>query len=267
MLDILKQQLGENLGPEEKLNRAREFLQIIILKVMYDKNILNNLAFVGGTALRILYNLKRFSEDLDFSLINKKKYDFNSVSSEIIKGLKLYGFEAEPAVKADKTVQSSMLKFSGLLKELGISALGKQKLAIKIEVDANPPAGWHIQNTVVNKSYMFNVVHFDLSSLYATKLHACFYRKFTKGRDFYDFIWYLSNKIKPNFTFLNNAIIQTSGHFSKINEQNFKAFLLDKISGVDFNAARRDVGRFLEDKEELKLIDLKIIRQAIESAI
>jgi predicted nucleotidyltransferase component of viral defense system len=82
MIDILKNQLTAGMTDEEKLNRTREFLQVLCLKIMYDKGAFGNIAFVGGTALRILFDLRRFSEDLDFSLIEKKGYDFSGLNDE-----------------------------------------------------------------------------------------------------------------------------------------------------------------------------------------
>lgn len=265
MIDVIKQQVSKELSLQENLNRVREFLQIVILKIMYDKNFLNNLAFVGGTALRIIFDLRRFSEDLDFSLINKKGYEFSDFNSALISEITLYGLKVESKVDSDKNVQSIMLKFPELLKAAGLSNLSSQKLSIKIEVDSNPPAGWNIENRLVNKTYIFNVTYFDLASSFATKLHACFYRKFLKGRDFYDFIWYMSKWVKPNYLLLNNAIKQTQGKDLGISEHNFKGFLLENIVKVDFEQAKKDVERFLEDKSELKLFDLKAIQSSIES--
>jgi predicted nucleotidyltransferase component of viral defense system len=263
MIEILKQQFLEDDSAEEKLNKIREFLQVISLKIIYDKNFFKNMAFVGGTALRILFGLRRFSEDLDFSLTQKKGYNFVKVNSQIVNALKLYGLNVESQAKTTGNVHNSAIKFSGLLKDVGLSALGEQKLRIKIEVDANPPKGWHVQDSVVNKTYIFGIRHFDLPSLYATKLHACFYRKFTKGRDIYDLIWYLSKQVKPNFVLLNNAIKQTEGGSPKITAANFKNFLLKQIEKIDFKEAKRDVERFLEDKAELKLFELKAIKGLI----
>lgn len=263
MIDVIKQQINQEMSLQENLNRVREFLQIMILKIMYDKNFLNNLAFVGGTALRIIFGLRRFSEDMDFSLLNKKGYDFSVVNSSLVQGFTLYGLKTETKANNVKNVQSLMLKFPELLKAIGLSNLSSQKLSIKIEVDTNPPAGWNIENILVNKTYIFNVTYFDLASSFATKLHACFYRKFIKGRDFYDFIWYMGRRTKPNYLLLNNAINQTQGNDPGINEHNFKDFLLENIVKVDFEQAKRDVERFLEDKAELKFFDLKTIQSNI----
>ncbi len=263
MIEMLKQYISDARHPSEKLNKLRECLQLTALKIIYDKNYFRNLSFTGGTALRILFDLKRFSEDLDFSLIKKSGYKFTAFCREIISGFKLYGLETEGAIRDGKNVQSAMIKFNNLLKETGLSDLAGQKLSIKLEVDSNPPQGWHIQNTLVNKLYLFNAVTFDLPSMYATKLHACFYRGFTKGRDFYDFIWYLGKKIEPNYLLLNNAILQTEAVNPGINKDNFKRFLLERIDKVDFVSAKRDVERFLEDKADLRLFDPKIMRDTI----
>lgn len=268
MIEILKKQFTENMHLEEKLNRLREFLQIIALKILYDKGTLNNLVFVGGTALRVLYDIRRFSEDLDFSLVQKKGYNFLELNDELVRGFKLYGFsvDSNPKDKKESSVHGTFLKFSGLLKEVGLSALDSQKLSIKFEIDTNPPKGGNLASTLVNKTYIFNVTHFDLPSAFATKLHACFYRKFTKGRDFYDFIWYMGRKVKPNFVLLNNAIEQTEGTNPGLRESNFKEFLLKNTERIDFNQAKKDVDRFLEDKNELKFFDKKLIKNSIEGA-
>ena len=265
MMEVFKQQFQSDMSLEEKINRTRELLQIIALKIMYDQNIFNNISFTGGTALRILFDLKRFSEDLDFSLISKSEYDFDKINKELVRGFKLYGLDIDSKPKGEKTVHSTFLKFKGLLKELGLSALKDQTLSIKIDIDTNPPAGGNTENKLINKTYMFSVIHFDLPSMFATKLHACFYRTYIKGRDWYDFIWYLSKKIKPNYTLLNNAINQTQGENPKIDENNLKTFLLGKIKNINFDLAKKDVERFLEDKSELKLLDLKIIKNTIET--
>jgi len=265
MIEVLRQQFSKDMPAEEKLNRSRELLQIIVLKILHDKGVFDNLVFTGGTALRILFNLRRFSEDLDFSLVHKKGYEFGYITSELTRGFKLYGLNMESKPKTKTNVHSAFLKFSGLLKELGLSPLARQNLSVKIDIDTNPPVGGNIKNTVINKTFMLNIAHFDLPSMFATKLHACFYRKFTKGRDFYDFIWYLSNKIEPNYALLNNAIKQTQGKNPKINKNNINTFLLESVKKINFDLAKKDVERFLQDKNELKLFNFETMKSAIES--
>ena len=266
MIEFLRQRISPENSLEGKVNRLRELLQMVSLKILYDKGYFSKIAFVGGTALRVLYDMRRFSEDLDFSLIGKRDYSFEEMVSTLKREFKLYGLKINAKAKIGKTVQNSMVKFPKVLSELGISNLESQNISIKVELDSNPPAGWHIENTIVNKTYLLNITHFDLPSLYATKLHASFFRRYVKGRDFYDLVWYLTKKIKPNYTLLNNAIKQTEGKSPRLDEDNIKDFLLKKISKVDFSAVRKDVERFLEDKEEIRLLDKTVISKSIESA-
>lgn len=259
MLEIFQKQIKDFPTTEEKVNHLREFLQILILKIIYDVGFFKNLSFVGGTALRILYETKRFSEDLDFSLTNKKSYGFEAFSNKLENQLKNYSLEVDARKQDKNIVQSLDLKFKNILFALGLSSMKEKKLFIKIEIDANPPQGAGTEISLVNKSYVFTVAHYDLPSLYATKIHACFFRKYVKGRDFYDLIWYLGKRIEPNFVLLNNAIHQTHGQREMITENNFNQFLKEELSRIDFGAVRKDVKRFLEDKGELRLLDKKII--------
>ncbi len=263
MYELLKQKLTPVMSNEDKINKSREFLQMLILKIMFDRNAFDNLAFVGGTVLRILYGLRRYSEDLDFSLIKKQGYNFKNLLNQLVYELKQYNLTVEISTKEFNVVQSSFLKFPILLKELGLSKLEKQKISIKIEIDVNPPKGWHTKLNPVTESFFFAVNSFDLPSLYATKLHACFFRRFTKGRDFYDLLWYLGKKIEPNYTLLNNAIKQTENENLKIKSDNLKFFMKDKLQKVNFDLVRKDVERFLEDKNELKLLDQHIMLKMI----
>ncbi|MCK4947483.1 MAG: nucleotidyl transferase AbiEii/AbiGii toxin family protein [Candidatus Aureabacteria bacterium] len=263
MIEVLRQQYKDEMSAEDKVNRVREFLQIIVLKALYEKDYFEKVAFTGGTALRVLYGLRRFSEDLDFSLVSRSGYDFKLLNEELLREFKLNGLHANSKPKAEKTVHSMMIKFPGLLNELGLSAFKEQNLSVKFEVDTNPPKGGKLENTVVNKAFILNIKHFDLSSLLATKLHACFFRKYTKGRDFYDLLWYAGKGIKPNLPLFNNAIEQTQGRSSAITKDNLKAFITDRIEKVDFEAAKKDVERFLEDKSELKLFKKEVFEAAV----
>lgn len=263
MNELLQQTLAKATSDEDKLNKTRGFLQILMLKIMFDRGAFDNLAFVGGTALRILYGLRRYSEDLDFSLIKRQGYNFKTLLRQLAYELKQYNLKVEFTSKETNIVHSSFLKFPGLLNEIGVSKIKEQKIFIKLEIDTNPPKGWHSNLNPVTESFVFAVNTFDLASLYATKLHACFFRRFTKGRDFYDLIWYLGKKIEPNYTLLNNAIKQTEKKDLKIGTDNFHDFLQNKLQKVDFKLIRKDVERFLEDKSELKLLDREIILRMI----
>ncbi len=265
MIEVIQQRYRQNMSLNEKINVTSEFLQILILKIMSDKGYFKNVAFVGGTSLRILYDLRRFSEDLDFSIHQKSGFDIKKLKLELIRSLGLYALPIEIKMKDTGAVHSLFIKFIGLMKALGLSSLADQKLSVKLEIDMNPPGGWLLQNTIVNKIYLFNITHHDLPSLYAGKLHACFFRRFVKGRDFYDLVWYLSKKIQPNLNLLNAAIKQTSGVDSLITADTLKGFLLDRIQKVNFALISKDVSPFLEDQQELSLLNIKSITETINS--
>lgn len=263
MLDIIKAHLNEGMSREEKIHHVREDLQVIILKILYDLGMFRHLAFVGGTALRILFGLRRFSEDLDFSLIRKKDYNFNKFSTAIEYQLKKYGLSVDVKKSDLKIVQRVMFRFKNILVSLRLSNMREQKLSIGLEIDARPPEGWETDISLLSKVFVFTVTHYDLPSLYATKLHACFFRKYVKGRDFYDLVWYLGKKIFPNLVLLNNAIAQTEAKKVVVTEDNFAEFLLEKMGKVDFVKVRKDVERFLVDKEELKLLNKELIKELL----
>jgi len=263
MIEFLQQQLSSENNDEKKGNRLREALQLLCLKILHDKGYLTKIAFVGGTVLRVIYDLRRFSEDLDFSVVEKSGYEFSEMISTVEREFGLSGLEIKAKNRINKTVQGSMLKFPSLLKKMGLSPLESQNLSIELEVDSNPPQGWHIETSLVTKTYVLNIMHPDLPSLYATKLHACFFRKYLKGRDFYDLVWYLGKKIKPNYLLLNRAIEQTQGKSAGLNESTIKDFLISRVKKIDFDAAKKDVERFLEDKTELKLLDKSLVLKSI----
>jgi len=264
MLDLIKRSISSIHGKEAKTHITREFLQLLILKVIYDEDYFKNLAFVGGTALRFLYGLRRFSEDLDFSLISKKGYKFDTFLEKIAYELGRSGFSLDMKKSIKGNVQSAMAQFKNILYALGLSNQRSQKLSIKLEVDSNPPRGWNTRLSLVSRHFVFTVTHFDIPSLYATKLHACFFRKYTKGRDFYDLMWYFGKKSIPNFELLNNAIEQTEHKRMNINRENFSAFLRERLASVDFIKVRKDVERFIEDKNELKLLDRDLILKLLD---
>lgn len=259
MIDFIRKQLKPEWALEEKIHYTREFLQVLLLKILYDKEQFQYLAFVGGTALRLLYDLNRFSEDLDFCLVQKKGYSFSKLIQGVKADLVLYSLAVDLNVNEQKTVQNVMIRFRDLLYQLGLSPLRDQKLSIRLEIDNHPPRGGMTQVGLINRYFLFSVNHFDLASLFATKLHACFYRKYTKGRDFYDLVWYLGKKIKPNVLLLNNAVLQTEKVSLGISEENFFDFLREWLEKVDFSVVRKDVERFLADKKELALINKETI--------
>jgi len=251
MKEVLAAKLIPLSSNDEKYNFAREFLQELILQIMDRQGYFAHLAFVGGTALRILYDLPRFSEDLDFCLIKKNGFRFDQLLATIKRELGLNGFEVEAAAaEKKKTVMGEFIRFKGLLFELGLTSHKNEKLFIKLEIDARPPAGYRTEIAVVNKNFLFKVQSYDLPSLFASKLHALLFRKYTKGRDYYDLLWFLSRKTPVNYQLLSAAAQQTEGKNFKLDAAALKQLLIDKINRTDFHRVLSDATLFLGHKEE-----------------
>jgi len=264
MIDVVKQRVESGKTNAEKVNILRETLQIFCLKIMYDKNMFDFTAFVGGTALRILYNIRRYSEDLDFSLINNANINIESIKDNLVDGYRSYGLRIDKKIKSVGAVKSIYLKFPGLLYDCALSPLKDQNIMIKWDIDTDPPSGAENAKKIIDDMFMFSIVHYDLPSLFAGKLHACFFRSYLKGRDWYDLIWYLNKRVKPNVAFLNNAIMQTEGRASDITDDNFKEFLVEKVTSMDLSKAADDVKVFLENPKEAELITKQNIVSLIE---
>ncbi|MFH1416310.1 MAG: nucleotidyl transferase AbiEii/AbiGii toxin family protein [Elusimicrobiota bacterium] len=257
MKDHIKDIIDKKLFPDDNKNRIREYLQKYLLYVLYKKKIYKNLVFCGGTALRILYKTGRFSEDMDFSLsAGAKGYDFEKLLKIIKDELLSAGYKPEIKYNGTGNVHNAFVKFPDLLFEYDITAHRDEKLAVKIEIDINPPAGGREEVTLYNSVYMFYMLHYDLPSLFAGKVHALLCRKYTKGRDWYDLLWYLTNfkGLEPNVTMLNNALRQTSKELPGFAGNEWKDKLKEVIGRLDINKVRDDVGRFLENRDEMKIL-------------
>jgi predicted nucleotidyltransferase component of viral defense system len=204
--------------PAHGQNVAREYLQARILGSLQRVGAMIPLAFHGGTALRFLYASARYSEDLDFALERARpQYDFRAYLQAIQKELAAEGYTVELKVSDQKVVHSAFVRFAGLLYELGLSPHRDQVLAVKVEVDTNPPAGAVLTTTVVRRHVTLQLQHHDRASLLAGKLHAVLQRPYLKGRDVYDLMWYLSDPDwpAPNLTLLSNALQQTGWQLAR----------------------------------------------------
>lgn len=241
--------------PGTALNRLREYLQAFTLRVLHDCEAFRSLAFVGGTSLRFLHGLPRFSEDLDFSLETPGAYDGVSWMRAIKRELGLAGFEVEVTWNERAVVHAGWIRVAGVLQEAGLSPMKNQKLSIKVEIDTRPPAGAVLERRLVTRHLTFFLCHHDLPSLMAGKLHALLCRPYVKGRDWYDFAWYLSQRppTAPNLTLLQNALEQTGEH-QGLQAGNWNQALCQKIEALDLQAVLRDVGPFLERPEDVKLL-------------
>ena len=244
-------------NPIEARNLAREYLQALILKSLQRAGAMTALAFHGGTALRFLFSLPRFSEDLDFALEgNPSTYDFLAYLQSIRKDLEVQGYTITLKVNDGKTVHSAFVRFPNLLFELSLSPYQDEILAVKIEVDINPPAGARLATSLVRRHVLLNIQHHDQSSLLAGKLHAILQRPFFKGRDLYDIMWYLSDNEwpVPNMDLLNNALKQTSWSGETLSLQNWRKVVSKKIESTPWEQAIDDVRPFIALPDDLELL-------------
>jgi predicted nucleotidyltransferase component of viral defense system len=241
---------------------VREYLQARILESLQDTGGFLRWAFVGGTALRFLFSIPRFSEDLDFSLVAQSKdTGFKPAAAEIKRVFEREGYSIDIKVNEKRTVSSAWVRFPGLPREVGISSHASQALSIKVELDTNPPAGAHVENTIVRRHVTLNLCHYDKASMLAGKIHAVLSRSWTKGRDLYDLVWYLAerNWPSPNFVLLNAALEQTGWEGLHLSEDNWRKQLRDKVSSLDWEKARADVKPFLEHERDLDLVKKTVL--------
>ncbi|MBN1493502.1 MAG: nucleotidyl transferase AbiEii/AbiGii toxin family protein [Candidatus Omnitrophica bacterium] len=255
MIEIFKDYIKDDMPYAMKLNVVRERLQIMCLKIMSDEGLFTKAAFLGGTALRIIYGLRRFSEDLDFSLREGASISVDATRQVLVASLKRYGLMAEARERSVGAVKSIFLKFPGLLKDVGLSRLAGHKVVIKWDIDTNPPAGARVVNTIIEKGMLITIAQYDLPSLFAGKLHACLFRTYVKGRDWYDLIWHLNRGTEPNYILLNNAIEQTHAGHGPVDGATIGGCIKDRINALDLKKAAADVERFLEDPKEVRVFD------------
>jgi predicted nucleotidyltransferase component of viral defense system len=238
---------------EQKLNVLREYLQNYLLFLSQKSEMTAHLFFVGGTALRFLYGIRRYSEDLDFSAGESwRPSKISFYADKMAKDLEMAGYVFSLYFKEEKTVQRFIIRFHDLLYEIELTSQKKQKLPINIEIDVNPPAGWAGEKTIVDVHLPVLVQHYDKSSLLAAKLAAVLTRPYTKGRDIYDIFWFRTQwkEISPKFRLLNNALAQKKEDFERLNKDNWLETIRQKIKGLKWKEVEDDVIPFLEFKDE-----------------
>ena len=257
MKEFLRAILQESSDPIRSRNLTREYLQARILETLQRAGAMIPLAFQGGTALRFLYNLARFSEDLDFALERPTTdYDFRAYLKKILSTFTAEGYDVQVKVSDQKTVQSAFVRFYGLLYELKLSPQPTEALSVKIEVDTNPPQGAALEVDLVRRLIPLRLQHHDRASLLSGKLHAILQREYAKGRDLYDLMWYLSdpNWPEPNLVLLGNALEQTNWQGPQPTADNWRKLILDRLESLDWTAALADVRPFLERPHEIDLL-------------
>ena len=239
----------------QALNTLREYLQALVLRSFYESEAFRCLAFVGGTALRFLHGLPRFSEDLDFWLVSPDGYAGQVWMAKLKRDLTLAGFTPEVTWNDRKTVHTGWVRLRGLLHDAGLSPMADEKLAIKVEVDTRPPGGSRCERRIVTRHLSFLLQYHDPSSLMAGKVPALLARRYAKGRDWYDLVWYLSQRppVAPNLTLLQNALDQTQGA-DRVDARRWMEEVRDRLLAMDVKALLEDVGPFLEHPQDAALI-------------
>lgn len=253
-------------GTRDKLNSLREYLQAYVLRLLHDHGFFRTTAFLGGTALRFLHNLPRFSEDLDFSMADPQGKPLAHWLDMLKRELPQAGYSVTVTSGDRNAVHSGFVKFRGLLYESGLSPLRDQNLSVKLEVDTRPPAGAGTTVEIVNKFFPISFLTYDRPSLFAGKTHAILSRRYAKGRDFFDLGWYLSRwkELAPNMTFLRNALEQTGWKEELPTEATWRGILSRRIGDVDWNKVRQDVEPFLERPSDLAIVTRDALLHLLE---
>lgn len=255
----LKKYSASTMEAEE--NALKEILQEIILNALSEANFFQEAVFHGGSCLRIVYNLPRFSEDLDFIL---KQVNLNfrwaPYQQAIIDVCQQYGIspEIKDKSKAGAVVQKMFIKDNsiGKILELSFKYYPQKKLSIKLEIDINPPLGSNTEMKFLDFPLDFPIEIQDLPSNFANKSHALLCRNYDKGRDWYDFLWYVKQEIVPNFQLLSNAINQQgswAGQQIQVTPQWYIEQLAAKIKTINWEAAKKEISPFLQQREKKTL--------------
>lgn len=272
MNNIISQMLSKHeiKNINDEINALKEIIQEIVLSGLSRGGFFDNAAFYGGTALRIFYNLDRFSEDLDFALISPNK-DFNlgKYFTYIEKELKAYGLNLEVNIKEksnDSNISSAFVKGDTLEHILKFFPNAEnheynhilKKIKIKFEVDINPPSGATYEEKYKLLPSPHEIKLYDKESLFAGKIHAILCRNWhsrIKGRDLYDYIFFLANNIKVNIELVKNKLI-ASNYIevnSKFDINTLKDLLIKKFNEIDYKEAKEDVMPFIKNINSLNM--------------
>ena len=251
-------------------NALKEIIQEIALLGLYQSGFFKSAAFYGGSALRIFHGLDRFSEDIDFSLLKPdNEFSITPYCDAVKEELAAYGFNME-VVRKEKSVESNIdsafIKGGTLIHLLQISSIKppvsgvseNEMLKIKMEVDINPPDGAASEIKYTMNPIPYNVRLYSLPSLFAGKIHSILCRKWKtriKGRDLFDYVWYLSKNVEVNLFHLSERMKQ-SGHLETnidLTPELLLELLINKFNSIDYKQAVNDVKVFIKDQSQLEV--------------
>ena len=251
---------------DDYINALREILQEVALLGLWRIKFFEHAAFYGGTALRILFGLDRYSEDLDFSLLKPSKdFSLGTFGESLKREVESYGFEVDIDHKTGVSqIDSTFLK-ANTHRELLVIGAGKsvvrevhprQNLKIKIEVDTDPPEGFETESRYVLQPIPFAVRTFTLPDLFAGKLHAVLCRRWksrVKGRDWYDMVWYVSHHPEVRLSHLEARMRQTGdwGGEGNLSAEKVIELLHARIDIAEVDQIRQEVAPYLKDQRSL----------------
>ena len=264
MIDLLSQRLKKYAATNalQEEHALKEILQEVVLYALWRVDFFTVAAFQRGTALRILHQLPRFSEDLDFILLKpNSKFQWADYLASMTEILTEFGIHCELIDRSqmNKSIRQAMLKDDSVGKQLNLAFFRGdtgRKLKVKLEIDINPPKGSDFEYRYLDFPLDFEICGQDLSSNFSLKIHALLCRPYLKGRDWFDFNWYLKQAIQPNFLLLKNALNQMgpwADQKLKIDAAWLKKTLEEKINRIDWKIAARDVAAFLPPAEQTSL--------------
>lgn len=241
---------------QQKRNATFEVNQQVILAGLYNGGFFDVAAFYGGTCLRIFHGLQRFSEDMDFSLLTSNdEFDFTKFFQPIIDEFAIVGREVEIKKKDKKNfgkVESAFLKDNTDVYDISFQT--DKSIKIKIEVDTRPPLNFRTEQKLLLQPHSFMTRCFTLPELFAGKMHALVYRTWknrVKGRDWYDFEWYVRHNIPLGFTHLAERALQFNNEV--IERDAFITQLKDRLASANMNQVKSDVLPFVKNTKELDI--------------
>ena len=241
---------------QERRNAIFEVNQQVILAGLYNGSFFDVAAFYGGTCLRIFHGLQRFSENMDFSLLTQdNKFDFTKYFQPIIDEFAIVGREVEIKKKDKKSfgkVESAFLKDNTDVYDVSFQT--DKSIKIKIEVDTQPPLNFRTEQKLLLQPHSFMTRCFILPDLFARKIHALVYRGWknrVKGRDWYDFEWYVRHNVPLDFAHLAERVRQFNNE--EIGREAFMAQLKDRLASANINQVKSDVLPFVRNPKELDI--------------
>lgn len=241
---------------QERRNAIFEVNQQVILAGLYNGGFFDVAAFYGGTCLRIFHGLQRFSEDMDFSLLTPNdKFDFTKYFQPIIDEFAIVGREVEIKKKDKKSfgkVESAFLKDNTDVYDVSFQT--DKSIKIKIEVDTQPPLNFGTEQKLLLQPHSFMTRCFTLPDLFAGKMHALVYRGWknrVKGRDWYDFEWYVRHNVPLDFAHFAERVRQFNNE--EIRQEVFMAKLKDRLASADINQVKNDALPFVRNPNELDI--------------